>query len=78
MAFQRGGMADDLKAVVQTAVMLAVNTIKISVSDGKDFFGVAADFARAVNFEFDAKISGWGSVENRLGAVAVIVDGTAF
>ena len=77
VAFQRGGMADDLKAVVQTAVMLAVNTIKIPVSDGKDFFGAAADFARAVNFEFDAKISGWGSVENRLGAVAVIVDGTA-
>ena len=77
MAFQRGRMADDLKAVVQTAVMLAVNTFCVLISDGKDFFGVAADFARAVNFEFDAKISGWDSVENRLGAVAVIVDGTA-
>ena len=77
MAFQRGGMADDLKAVVQTAVMLAVNTIKIPVSDGKDFFGAAAEFARTVNFEFNAKVSGRGSVENRLGAVAVIVDGTA-
>ena len=39
---------------------------------------IAAEFARAVNFEFDAKISGRGSVENRLGAVAVIVDGAAF
>ena len=78
MAFQRGGMADDLKAVVQTAVVLAVNTIKIPVSDGKDFFGAAAEFARTVNFEFDAKVSGRGSIENRFGAVAVIVDGAAF
>ena len=70
-------MADDLKAVVQTAVVLAVNTIKIPVSDGKDFFGVAVNFARTVNFEFDAKISGRGSIENRFGAGAVIVDGAA-
>ena len=78
VTFQRGRMADDLKAVVQTAVVLAVNSLCILVSDGKDFFGVAADFARAVNFEFDAKISGRGSIENRFGAVAVIVDGAAF
>ena len=71
-------MADDLKAVVQTAVVLAVDTIKIPVSDGKDFFGAAAEFARTVNFEFNAKISGRGSVENRFGTVALIVDGTAF
>ena len=77
MTFQRGRMADDLKAVVQTAVMLAINTFCVLVSDGKDFFGVAVNFACTVNFKFDAKISGWDSVENRLGAVAVIVDGTA-
>lgn len=71
-------MADDLKAVVQTAVVLAVDTIKIPVSDGKDFFDVAADFTRTINFKFDAKISGRGSIENRFGAVAVIVDGAAF
>ena len=78
MTFQRGRMADDLKAVVQTAVMLAVNSLCILVSDGKDFFGVAADFARTVNFEFNAKISGRGSIENRLRAVAVIVNSAAF
>ena len=71
-------MADDLKAVVQTAVVLAINTFCVLISDGKDFFGVAADFARTVNFEFDAKVSGRGSVENRLGAIAVIVDGATF
>ena len=77
VTFQRGRMADDLKAVVQTAVVLAVDALCVPIADGEDFLSIAADLACTVNFEFDTKISGRGSVENRLGAVAVIVDGTA-
>ncbi len=68
-------MADDLEAVVQTAVMLAVDALRIPIADGEDFLSIAADLARTVNFKLYAEIPGCIPIENGFGAVTVIVNG---
>ena len=76
VAGQRRRVADDLKAVVQTAVMLAVDALRVLIADGEDFLGIAADLARTVNFKLHAEIPGRVSIENGFGTITVIVNGT--
>ena len=69
-------VADDLEAVVQTAVMLAVDALCVPIADSKNFLGIAADLARTVNFKLHAEIPGRIPIENGFGAITVIVNGT--
>lgn len=75
MADQCCRVADDLEAVVQTAVMLAVDALLVLIADGEDFLGIAADLACTVNFKLHTEVPGRIPVENGFGAVTVIVNG---
>ena len=57
MAVQRGRVADDLEALIQTAIMLAVHTRFVVIADGKNFVRVAVAFPRSVDFQLYAEIA---------------------
>ena len=78
MAVQRGRVADDLEALIQTAIMLAVVKIMLPVSNGKDLLCVASDFAALVDLQLYAEVSWPVSVENRFRAVIVVVNDLIF
>lgn len=71
-------MADDLKSIVQTAIMLAVVKIPLPVSDGKNLLRVASDFAALVDLQLYAEVSWPVSVKNRFRAVIVVVNDLIF
>ena len=74
MVFCRRRMADDLKAVIQTAVMLAVEIFFTAVSDCQNLFRVASDFAALVDLQLNAEKALTGSVEMRLRTIVIVVN----
>ncbi len=76
MAVQRGRVADDLEALVQTAIMLAVHARLAVIADGKNFVRVAVVFPGSVDFQLHAEIARSHAVENRQRLVIIAVDTT--
>ena len=76
MAVQRGRVADDLEALVQTAIMLAVHARLAVIADGKNFVRVAVVFPGSVDFQLHAEIARPHAVENRQRLVIIAVDTT--
>ena len=74
MAVQRGRVADDLEALIQTAIMLAVHTWFGVIADGKNFVRVAVVFPSSVDFQLHAEIARSHAVENRQRLVIIAVD----
>ena len=76
MAVQRGRVADDLEALIQTAIMLAVHTWFVVIADGKNFVRVAVVFPSSVDFQLHAEVARPHAVENRQRLVIIAVDTT--
>ena len=76
MAVQRGRVADDLEALIQTAIVLAVHTWFVVIADGKNFVRVAVVFPSSVDFQLYAEIARSHAVENRQRLVIIAVDTT--
>ena len=75
---QRQGVCDDLKAVVQTAIVLAVGKGVLPVGNVQQGRGVLTVLARTIDLQLHAKETGPGAVENGTRLEIVIVDGAVF
>ena len=72
---QGHGMGDDLKAVLQGAVMLAIDTLfAFLVGDFHDMVGVIIILSGSINLQLHAKEAGRFSVEDGLGLIVIVVD----
>lgn len=71
---QAHGMGHDLKALVQAAVMLAVDPFPATVADGKELPGAVWVLSGIVNLQLHAKIPGTISIKDRSGLIAVAMD----
>ena len=71
-------MCHDLKAVVQTAVVLAVGKGVLPVGNVQQCRGVLTVLARAVDLQLHAEEAGPGAVEDGTGFEIVIVDSAVF
>ena len=69
-------MGHQLKAVVQAAIVLAVQMVCIPVGDAQERSGIVAALAGIVDFQLHAEIAGATAVENGVRLVVVIVDAT--
>ena len=67
-------MGDDLKAIIQAAVMLAVDQLSTGVGNIQNPFGVAVGLATLVNLQLHAEITLARTIENRLRLEVVIID----
>ena len=75
MIGKRHGMCDHLKAVVQRAVVLAVEVFQaVAVGDGHDLGGVAIVLSGSVHFQFYAKIAITVPTEQRLRLVVIVLN----
>ena len=75
VVFEGHRMADHLEAVVQAAVMLAVDALRFCVGDLQQFPGLVVRFSALVQFDLNAHVEGVGAVEDGIRFVAVVVDG---
>ena len=78
LILQRHGMRDDLKAVVQTAIVLAVGKGVLPVGDVQQRRGILTVLARTVDLQLYAEEAGPRAVEDGTGFEIVIVDGAVF
>ena len=78
LILQRQGVCHDLKAVIQTAIVLAVSKRALSVGDVQQCQGVLAVLARAVDLQLYAEEAWPGAVKNRARLEIVVVDGAVF
>ena len=70
-------MGDDLKAIVQGAVVLAIDAALTGIiGESQNLRGILRVLAALVNFQLDTKIAGAASVEDRLRFIVVIMDDT--
>ena len=76
LILQRQGVCDDLKAVVQTAVVLAVSKGVLPISNVQQGRGILTVLARAINLQLHTKEAGPGAIEDGTGLEIVIMDGT--
>ena len=75
MVGKRHGMRHHLKAVVQRAVVLAVEIFKtVAVCNGHDLGGVVIVLTGSVHFQLHAKIAITVPTEQRLRLVIVVLD----
>ena len=75
MVVQGHGMGDDLKAIVQGAVVLAIDAALTGIiGESQNLRGIPRVLAALVNFQFDTKIAGAASVEDWLRFIVVIMD----
>ena len=58
MVLQAHRMGDNFKAILQRAIMFAINAIGLSISFLYDVSSVGGTFPSAVNFQFYAEVSG--------------------
>ena len=76
LILQRHGVRDDLKAVVQTAIVLAIGKGVLSVDDVQQRQGVLVVLTGTVDLQLHAEKAGPGAVEDGTGLEIVVVDGT--
>ena len=74
MILRRRRMADDLKTVVQTAIMLAVKIFFVTVSDRQNLLRVASNLPTLVDLQLHAEKALTGSVEMRLRMIVIVVN----
>jgi len=68
------GLGNQLKAVVQRAVMLSIEQLMVFVGNGQELFRICRKFAAFIDLQLDSEIPGTISIENRLRLVVVLVD----
>ena len=76
LILQRQGMRDDLKAVVQTAIVLAIGKGVLSVDDVQQRQGVLVVLTGTVDLQLHAEETGPGAVEDGTGFEIVVMNGT--
>lgn len=74
MIVQGHGVGDDLKAVVQGAVVLAIDALRTVVNQGHQGLGGADALAAFVDFQLHAEVAGTGAIEDGLGLVVIALD----
>ena len=74
MVVQRHGVGDDLKAVVQGAVVLAVDPLRTVVDQGHQGLGGADALTAFVDLQLHAEVAGTGAIEDGLGLVVIALD----
>ena len=67
-------VADNLKAVVQTPIMLAIEVLCITVSDGQNLLGIAGKLTALVDLQLHAEKLLSCSIEMQLGAIIIVVN----
>ena len=67
-------MAYQLKALVNGAVVLAVDVFSGTIGNTQDDFSIALIFTCLVNFQLNTKVASVCTIENRLRLVIIIVD----
>lgn len=77
MIVEGHGVSHYFKALVETAVVLAVNVFCVAVSDAKDIFSIFIVFACTVDFELYSEISRAFAVEDWLGFKIVVLNAVA-
>ena len=76
LILQRHGVRDDLKAVVQTAIVLAIGKGVLSVDDVQQRQGVLVVLTGTVDLQLHAEKAGPGAVEDGTGFEIVVMNGT--
>lgn len=71
---QTHGVGDDLKAVPERTIVLAVDVLVMGVGDVHDGIGVAVVLARPVDLQLYAQIAGRRAIENGGGFAVVILN----
>lgn len=74
MIVQRHGVGDNLKAVVQGAVVLAVDALRTVVDQGHQGLGGADALAAFIDLQLHAEVAWAGAVEDGLGLVVIALD----
>lgn len=74
MIVQRHGVGDDLEAIIQGAVVLAVDALCTVVGQGHQGLGGANTLAAFVDFQLHAEVAGTGAIEDGLGLVVIALD----
>ena len=70
-------MGDDLKAIVKAAVVLAVDQVLLPVGDAEDALRVVGVFSAAIDLQLDTEETVSLPIEDGLGLIAVLMNGTA-
>ena len=74
MVFKRHRVRDELQTIVQAAVRLDVQVLRVRIGDIQQLLGVIAVCATVINFELNAEMTQAFSVEYKVGRVAVLMD----
>lgn len=75
VVLQAHGMGDDLKAVLQGAVMLAVDVLRFPVGDLHKLSSIGGAFPALVDLKLNAKETRPFSEKDGLGLIVVVLDG---
>lgn len=67
LTLQRQGVCDDLKAVVQTAIVLAIGKGVLLVGDVQQCQGILVVLTSAVDLQLDTEEAGPGAIEDGTG-----------
>ena len=78
LVLQRHGVRDDLKAVIQTAIVLAVGKGVLPVGNVQQGRGVLVVLAGTVDLQLDTEEAGPGAIEDGTGLEIVIMDSAVF
>ena len=78
LILQRQGVCDDLKAVVQTAIVLAIGKGVLLVGDVQQCQGILVVLTSAVDLQLDTEEAGPGAIEDGTGLEIVIMDSAVF
>ena len=70
-------MADYFEAIIQTAVMLAVDPLRIGIGDLQQLPGLVVALAALVQLDLYTHVQRVGAVEDGVGLVRVVVDRVA-
>jgi len=77
MVFKRHRVRDELQTIVQAAVRLDVQVLRVRIGDIQQLLGVIAVCATVINFELNAEMAQTFAMKNKVGRVAVFVDDLA-
>ena len=75
VVLQAHGMGDDLKAVLQGAVMLAVDVLFFPVGDFHERSGIGGAFPALIDLKLYAEKAWPVAKENRSGLIVIVLDG---
>ena len=78
LILQRQGVCDELKAVVQTAIVLAIGKGVLPVGDVQQCQGILVVLTSAVDLQLDTEEAGPGAIEDGTGLEIVIMDSAVF